>query len=160
MNSNRISWGLSIVVILTLGSLLWATWNDIEENNFKYGKDFNKTRDSLAVPKIEENWITHESSPLFRFWAHPGRSLNTIDPVHFGKRSTFVDDKIVSEEDRFHYETDGSLAFRVIYKYNFESRTWNCKFIKYIKGKFPPTESWELTLEQADSTINQWGLSR
>tara|TARA_R110000796_G_scaffold96719_1_gene202781 strand:- start:167914 stop:168396 length:483 start_codon:yes stop_codon:yes gene_type:complete len=160
MNEKKIHWGISFLLIVTLGSFLWVMWNDIAENNFQYGKNFNEIRDSLGVPKIEDNWITHESSPTYRLWAHPGRVLNTIDPIHFGKRSTFKNDKIVTEEDDFHYETDDSLAYRVIYKYHFVDRIWNCKFIKYRKGKFPPTESWELTLEQADSTINKWGLSR
>ena len=160
MKSKNINWGLSIVAIVTLASFLWSTWSEIEEDNFKYGKDFNEARDSLGVPKIEKNWITHESSPTYRFWAHPARALNTIDPIHFNKRSTFEDGKIVSEEDRFHYEANDSLAFRVIYKYYFNDRTWNCKFIKYRNGKLPPSESWELTLEQADSAINKWGLSR
>ena len=65
MNEKKIHWGISFLLIVTLGSFLWVMWNDIAENNFQYGKNFNEIRDSLGVPKIEDNWITHESSPTF-----------------------------------------------------------------------------------------------
>ncbi|WP_268125533.1 hypothetical protein [Roseivirga pacifica] len=143
-----------------MASFIWTMSKDVSEFRFEYGKNFNDVRDSLGVPKVEDNWITHESSATYRLWAHPGRSLNTIDPIHFGKRSLLEDNKIVTEIDWFHYETDDSLAFRVVYNYHFEDRIWNCEFIKYRKEKFPPSESWQLTLAQADSTINKWGLSR
>ena len=160
MNLKKLNWGLSIVVIVILASFFWTKWDEIEEDNFKYGKDFNKVRDSLGVPKIEANWITHESYPAFRFWAHPGRAINTIEPHHSSKTSKFDGDNLVSENDDFHYETNDSLAFRVVYEYYFTDNSWDCEFIKYRKRKFPPTESWKLTLNQADSIINKWGLSR
>ncbi len=160
MNSKKINWGLSIIVIVTLGSFLWTTWNDIEEDNFMYGKDFNETRDSLGIPKIEENWITHKSNQYSRFWTHPGRVINTIEPHHSSKTSKFDGNNLASENDDFHWETNDSLAFRVVYEYYFADNKWDCRFIKYRKGKYPPTESWGLTLNQADSVINKWGLRR
>ncbi len=160
MNLNKINWGLSIVVIVMLSSFLWTTWSDIEEKTFRYGKDFNGVRNSLGISKIEDDWITHENNEWRRQWGHPGRSVNTIHPMHLGKTSNFDADTLISEEDRFHFETDDSLAFRVIYKYQFDNASWDCKFIRYRKGKYPPTTSWTLTLQQADSVLNKWGLSR
>ena len=160
MNRNKIYWGLSIIAIVTLASFLWTTWNEIEEDNFKYSKDFNKVRDSLGVSKIEANWITHENNKWRRYWGHPGRAVNTIHPMHLSKTSNFDGDTLISEEDRFHYETDDSIAFRVVYKYQFDNATWDCDFIRYRKEKYPPTSSWTLTLEQTDSVLTKWGLSR
>ena len=160
MNRDKINWGLSMIVIVTLWSFLWTTWNDIEKNNFKFGQDFNEIRKSLGIPTIEENWVTHENNEWRRHWGHPGRGVNTIHPMHLSKTSNFDGDTLISEEDRFHYETDDSLAFRVIYKYQFDNATWDYKFIKYRKEKYPPTVSWTLTLQQADSVLNKLGLSR
>ena len=160
MNRKKINLGLSIIVVVTLASFLWTTWSEVEEDNFMYGQDFNKVRDSLGLSKIEENWITHENNEWRRQWGHPGRAVNTIHPMHLSKTSNFNGDTLISEEDRFHYETDDSLAFRVVYRYQFDNATWDCKFIKYRKEKYPPTISWTLTLEQADSVLNKWGLRR
>lgn len=160
LSNKKIHWGLSIVIIVTLVSFLWTTWADIEEDNFKYGKDFNKTRDSLGIPSIEENWVTNENNEWRRSWRDPGRGISTTDPIHLSKTSNFNGDTLTSEEDRFHYETEDTLAFRVIYKYQFHNATWDCKFIKYRKERYPPTDSWTMTLMQADSVLNKWGLRR
>jgi hypothetical protein len=160
MNRKNIHWGLSILVVVTLASFLWNTWKEPEEDKFKYGKAFNEVRDSLGVPKIEVNWINHESDPAFRFWAHPGRVINTIKPHHSSKTAKFEEETLVSENDDFHYETNDSVAYRVTYDYFYLENRWECKLIKYKTGTYPPTESRELTLEQADSVISKWGLSR
>lgn len=160
MNSKKVNWGLSIIVIIAITTFIWTKTKDIEEDYFQYGKEFNKSRDSLRIPKIKSGWITYEAESTFRHWGNPKRGVTTVNPMHLGKISTFEGDKIVTEEDDFHYETDDSLAFRVVYKYTFEHSTWDCKFIRYRKKKYPPTISWKLTLEQADSVLHVWGLSR
>lgn len=160
MNRNKINWGFSIVVFVTMLSFVWTSFEDAEERYFRYGKGFNSTRDSLGIPLIEENWTTRENNEWRRSWSAPGRGIGTIQPIHLKKTSNFHEETLVSEEDRFHYETDDSLAFRVVYKYQFESGIWDCTFIRYRKGKYPPTNSWPLTLEQADSVLDKWGLSR
>jgi hypothetical protein len=160
MNRKKINWGLSIVVIATVVSFLWTKRDEVEEDNFKYGRSFNETRKLLGVPKIEENWVTQGNNEWWRRWRDPGRGINTTKPIHLSKTSNFDGDTLISEEDRFYYETDDSLAFRVIYKYRFDSATWECKLIKYRKEKYPPTVSWTLTLEQADSVLTKWGLRR
>jgi len=141
-------------------SFIWTKTKGIKEDNFIYGKDFNTVRDSLGIPKIELNWTTHESSETYKYWAHPGRSVNTIEPMHLNKESRFDGERLISEEDDFHYETNDSLAFRVVYKYQFDNATWDCKFIRYRKGKYPPATSQSLTIKQADSVLTTWGLKR
>lgn len=160
MNRRKINWGLSIVLLYTMASFFWSTWIEIEESNFKYGKDFNEVRESLRIPKIEENWISHGSYPTSRFWADPGRAIKTTAPHHSSKTSEFDGTVLVSENDDFHYQANDSIAFRVIFEYHFIDSSWHCELIKYKKGKYPPTESWDLTLSQADSIIDTWGLSR
>jgi len=159
MNRRKIHWGISVLLI-TVASFLWTTIEDVEEKHFKYGKEFNQTRDSLNIPKIEEGWVTRENNEWRRSWGRPGRGIDTIHPIHLRKTSNFKGDTLISEEDSFHYETDDSLAFRVVYKFQFDNATWDCHFIRYRKEKYPPTSSWTLTLEQADSVLNKWGLSR
>ena len=160
MSNKNINWGLSIILIVTLTTFLWTKTKEIKKSNFIYGKEFNKVRDSLGVPKIEANWISHESSDTYMYWAHPGRSVNTTEPMHLNKASTFDGGRLITEEDSFHYETNDSLAFRVIYKYRFDNAFWDCKFVRYRKGKYDATSSWKLTVNQADSVLNNWGLSR
>jgi hypothetical protein len=160
MNTKQISWVISIILLVAVTTFIWTKTKEIKDNNFKYGKEFNRTRDSLKIPKIEPEWITHESSPTNRYWASSDRRVTRVEPMHLSKESKFDEDKILAEEDRFHYETDDSLAYRIIYRYTFDNSTWDCEFILYRKGKYPPTESWELTLDQADSALNKWGLSR
>jgi hypothetical protein len=113
----------------------------------------------LEIPKIEADWITHESSETLRFWSNSRRKVTSIEPMHFYKISKFDRDRILTEEDAFHYETDDSLAFRVSYQYDFGDSTWNCRIIKYRKEKNSDTE-WKLTLDQADSVLTKWGLRR
>lgn len=160
MNFKKINWGLSIIAIISVTTFIWSKTKEVKEDHFKYGKDFNPTRDSLGIPEIKPDWITYESDETFKHWGNPKRGVTTIEPMHLGKTSTFEGEKILTEEDDFHYETDDSLAFRVVYKYTFDNSAWDCKFIRYRKKKYPPTTSWKLTLEQADSVINEWGLSR
>jgi hypothetical protein len=160
MDRNKINWGLSIVVFITIVSFVWTSFNDVEERYFQYGKEFNSSRDSLGIPLIEEHWITRESNEWRRSWGSSHRGIGTIHPIHLRKTSTFHGETLVSEEDSFHYETDDSLAFRVVYEYKFDNGTWDCEFIRYRKGKYPPTSSWPLTLEQADSVLDKWELSR
>jgi hypothetical protein len=160
MNRKKINWGLSIVVIVTIVSFVWTGFEDVEEKYFQYGKEFNSTRDSLNIPLIEDNWVTSESNEWRRSWRDPGRGIGTIKPIHLKKTSNFHGDTLMSEEDSFHFETDDSIAFRVVYKYQFDNRTWDCKFIGYRKEKYPPTNSWPLTLAQADSVLAEWGLIR
>src|SRR5687768_12841042 len=106
MNHNKLSWGLWIITIVTTASLVWKTWKEIEEDNFKYGRDFNQVRDSLGLSKIEDNWITLENNEWRRQWGNPARGIHTIHPIHLSKTSNFNGDTLVSEEDRFHYETE------------------------------------------------------
>lgn len=160
MNPKKIHWRLSIVVVVTIVSFVWTSFEEVEERYFQYGKDFNSTRDSLNIPLIEDNWVTREANEWRRSWRAPGRGIGTIQPIHLSKTSIFQGDTLVIEEDRFHYETDDSIAFRVVYKYQFDNGTWDCEFIRYRKEKYPPSNSWSLTLEQADSLLGEWGLSR
>ena len=160
MKLKKISWGLSIALILTLTIFLWKWSKNINDNHFEYGKNFNSIRDALNVPVIEDHWITHESSENYRYWSHPGHIVNTTQPIHLDKESIFKGGKILKEIDDFHYETKDSLAFRVVYSYNYVCATWDCKFIRYRKEEFPQTISWKLTLNQADSILNKWGLTR
>jgi hypothetical protein len=160
MNLKKVNWGLSLIVIVTVTTFIWTRTKAIKDHYFRYGKEFNAVRDSLNVPKIELDWITHDSSPTYRFWSNPKNRVTTVEPMHLYKATMFDKDKILTEEDDFHYETDDSLAFRVVYRYNFGDSTWDCRIIKYRKEKYSETESWKLTLGQADSVLNKWGLSR
>lgn len=160
MSFNKINWGLSIILFTSVTSCVWTKTRELKDDSFKYGENFNKTRDSLNIPLIEKEWITHEWDSVHRFWAKQDKSVTTSDPIHLNKVSIFTKDKLISESDEFHYEFRDSLAYKLITKYTFDTGTWECEIIKYRRGKYPPSEFWTVSLDKADSVLNTWGLGR
>jgi hypothetical protein len=150
------------ILLLTgcIGYLSWSIIKKIKESNLPYGKNFNNVRDSLGVPRIEDDWILSESNEYNCFWIAPDTTIKQKGPFHQIKSSSFFNNQITDEEDDFYYDTGDSLAFRLILRYQFKDASWDCEFVRYTKHKQPSTKFWPVTLAQADSVLTKWGLSR
>jgi hypothetical protein len=130
------------------------------DDKLQFGIDFNKTRDSLGVPKIETDWVIQENSPTYYYWAKPDDRVTTFDAFHLKKESYLINNELSMEEDQYHYQISDTLGYRLVYNYNFDSSDWRCSLVKYQREKYLTADRIKLRLEQADSVLKNWGLRR
>ena len=130
--------------------------NAVEE---KYGKKYNTERVKQHLPLIEESWIVHWKDSSYVYWSNPSNSVNSMNPIHLSKTLNFQGSTLTSEEDVFHNEADGKIAYKLVIIIDFKIRD-SSKFelIKYYRRTYPPNESYQLEFEQADSVLQKWGF--
>ena len=68
--------------------------------------------------------------------------------------------QLISEEDSYNKFLNDSVDCRIIYEYYYITKQWRCKMSTHGYQSYPPSEAVELTIVQADSIINSWGLTR
>lgn len=122
------------------------------------GVEMNQLRDSLSIPLIEDMWVLHELDTSYAMWAARNKSVTQTEPMHLDKVVNYDGDKVISEEDAFHYEGTDSIAYRIICSYDFDDQETSFRFIEYYKGQYPPTKGYSMTHDQADSVLLEWGF--
>jgi len=158
MNFQKRRWFFLAIGIAVIGSLVLPI-KKMWQENFHFGRNFNSVRDTLGIPKIEDNWILKESNIGIKYWIDPDTTVKV--PSHHAKVTRFdinQIDEIGEEEDDFYYDPPDSLAFLLIVRYEFKTGKWNSEFASIRKGRRAKIRP--LTLAQADSVLNKWHLHR
>ena len=148
-------------------------WNEIggmsyEEAGTDFTKSFNSERIKMNLPIIPENWTN--TSPLdykIQTWENPNREL----PYHSEKTvvATYETAEFEREIDRYKLKELGNKYYQVVIKYSKQDDNWTCTLRKteppVKEGKAKGLRSdgeiiAELTLDQANDTLNKYGIKR
>lgn len=142
-----------LAVALSIGSAILKPIL-VFRNERKAIESDNLKREKMGIPKIEEGWITKNNN----IWSAPDAS-ESEKPSH--KEKEVRDD---FEVDRYVKVENDSIEHMVELKYSFRfspDSAWSISFLKFINTKNDyKIESKEITLQQADSVLRQWNLSR
>lgn len=144
-----------------------------------YGQIYNGTRDRLGIPILPNDWYTKDTSTiptghfssrrlvtnnhwLTQIWS--SYSTEKPDkPYHKEKEIRRLDDKIKTETDRFVFPGD-SIEYLLELRYSYlgyNEDPWECSLVKLIDSDNTyDMSSVSLTIEQADSVLDAWRLSR
>jgi len=148
--------------IIILGTVIGFFINRprFKKDTNDFGRSFNNERQKIGVPKIEENWFAHNSDSTGTTRMNKSHLLETKAPHHFAKSVELSKGQLISEEDSYNKFLNDSVDCRIFYEYSYGTKQWHCKMSTHHYGSYPPSEVVELTLIQADSIINSWGLTR
>ncbi len=125
----------------------------------QYGLDYNENRIELGLPIIEPEWVIHDCDTNFVYWSNRQNRVLSEKPSHLWKRVYFSNNILEKEEDVFHFETTTEKAYRLISSwYPSKIDSTNFRLITFFKDEFPPSVGKEITLLEADSLLNGWGL--
>jgi hypothetical protein len=146
------------------------------EKTYKYDTRFNDVRDSIGLPKLEEDWDLYKDGTDFRnrsylIFINPSVNKNwdKNSPIHYSKTIEYTSDTIVYEDDIYYngktFKTaEGDLSISLAIKYYFINDTidnekggWSYTLfsnpLNYFQGD-------KLTKGQADSLLINWKLKK
>lgn len=151
--------------------------------NEEFGTSFNEVRGRHGIPKIPSNWYTKttsivqvgvgfykytENSPwgsqIWTDWSNNEARSN--EPYHKEKEiyKVFSAIRSTAEIDRYVYQVNDTTEIILELKFSFATSldsAWSAELIKTIDSKEDyKIFSTNLSLSQADSVLNEWGLSR
>jgi hypothetical protein len=125
----------------------------------RYGKGFNTERIQEGLPIIEQSWVVRVSDSSHVQWSHEAFFNTPNVPEHIWKTLYFKDSVLISEEDAFNYDQGDSVGDRLIAMINVLSPdSPQFKFSRHHYGSYPPSESFDVEYEFADSVLNAWGF--
>jgi hypothetical protein len=147
-----------VLMFILSSSMLRGQNTDVD----RFGKSYNEVRIQLGIPIIEESWLRDSSSTSTRVkWMNKLHGVLPKDALHLAKFVRFEDGRLTGDEDIYSKFISDSINYRVFFLYKFESKEWLSKLQTYHYNTSPPgLEQVRITVEQADSIINSWGLSR
>jgi hypothetical protein len=95
----------------------------------------------------------------YQYWSNSSNSVQGRTPVHLSITLNFVGKELLSEEDDFHNETSGPIAYKLLITFNY-NKIDSSKFelVQYYKKGFPPSKSKLISFSTADSILNKWGF--
>jgi hypothetical protein len=157
----NLKFSIALTVII-LGLVLGYFLNKPKFRNesIDFGKSFNSEREKIGIPKIESNWVAFDIDSIEVTWMNKSHMIETHNAHHFAKHTVTSHGQLISEEDSYNKITNDSVDNRVIYKYHFATKMWNCKLSIHKYRAYPPSRPIDLKLEQADSILKSWDLSR
>ncbi|WP_127124367.1 hypothetical protein [Chryseotalea sanaruensis] len=160
--NKRYAIGFLVLLVIIVGcyNLIQGILKTSNSVSSEYGEKFNPERASKGIPLIEEDWSVQELKNNYIIWGNDSPFLTTVKPIHYYKESQFLSDRIISERDVFHYETETEMAFRLSCEYSFETDSVVFTFIKYYKESYPPTISFKVNNFFADSIFYNWNINK
>lgn len=162
---------MRIVILLGLLGLV-----SCESRDTKFGKQYNIVRVKYGSP-ILHDYLELESTGRFELWEIPEEIHDTIRTgFHAGKGFYIIGDSVLQEDDIFRKRIDdstfaflaiityGNLAkseFTDIYYDSVDARQLKLSASEYgERTKYRQYTKTEITIDQADSILSSWGLSR
>jgi hypothetical protein len=127
----------------------------------KYGQEYNLERIKRGIPIVEKHWDKHPVSDEEHHIWDDGKHLKEKEIYHLCKYVDLKDNAIISEEDLFHIKINDTMAYKVVVCYNYlEKDPWRCELLKDVKNSTQKVTFSNITINQADSLLGSWGLSR
>lgn len=181
--------GIIVFAVLTFMMLYFIqndTVNDAEyfrrqSKNEQWGEKYNTDRIKLGIPVIEQNWYTKEPSIIrvqrkgifgyrtdsnpwsYQYWSNFDR-VDPSAPFHKEKEIHRFTLPIDHEIDRYLNKVSDSteLLLEIKYRYKYsDERSWTASLIETkTNSAGPKITSVDLQLQQADSILKSWKLSR
>lgn len=160
----------SIKIVLYLLIILLSS---CREQSYEYDTKFNLTRDSIGLPLLDTNWKLYKNgldndNREFLIYINPKvkNGWDKKSPIHYSKDIKYTSDTIIYEADTYFsgetFETiDATINISMVVKYYFTSdKEGNHKGWKYTLFSTPENNMYglELTKEQADSVLLDWGV--
>jgi hypothetical protein len=173
---------LSLIILISL--LIWHLFFETPDDFFRrqskyemYGFKRNDFRAKNGIPLIKDGWFTRNTSVVrngkftrnptisnswaYQLWSDFNDSTK-VKPYH--KEKEIHISPIEYEVDRFRKQENDSIEFLLEIKFKYDtndSAHWSCSLIKNsnLKADYLQ-EDIELSLQQADSILAIWGLSR
>jgi len=152
-------------IVLDLNKIGGKTY---KEAGTDFTKSFNSERIKMNLPIIPENWTnTNPFDYKIQTWENPNREL----PYHSEKTvvATYETAEFEREIDRYNLKKLGDKYYQVVIKYSKSDNLWTCT----LRETEPPVKEGkakglrsageiiaELTLEQANDTLNKYGIKR
>lgn len=155
-------YGSGIYFILIMSFLVFSKtkqFKQLETEEFELGKKINSERIEKGVPIIESDWYTNDRGYKSKYlWSN----FETMDiPYHKEKEVYQYDHK---EIDRYEYNVNDTLTAMVETHFSFflpdSLNPWTCSYIKITDGLEYDIQSKSISLNQVDSILNKWNLSR
>lgn len=138
----------------------------------RYGQELNPYRQKIGLPLLPNDWtITKRGDDFngqqFETYVNPNR-IEREGALLFSKTVKHKDNELISERNEYHagekYETiDGHTYTSLIITYYFKEDRQGAKtyqpgwHISYYSAEDQVTS---LTIQEADSLLRTWGLSR
>jgi hypothetical protein len=147
----------------------WNKTEDIsyEEAGTDFTVSFNSERMKMSLPILPDNWAhIHPLEYKIQVWENP----DTILPVHSEKIVVATSKAEFEREiDRYNLKKIDHKFYQVVIEYSKSDNLWNCT----LRATEPPVKEGkakglrsagkiiaELTLEQANDTLNKYGIQR
>jgi len=175
---------LSLIILMSVA--IWYVFFDSQDDFFRrqskyeaYGFKRNDFRATNGVPLIKDGWFTRNTSVVrvkggkftrnptthtswaYQIWSDFDDSTK-VKPYHKEKEIRVF--PIGYEIDRFRNQENDSIEYLLEIKFRYDandSERWACSLIKISNLKTDYLqEDRELSLDQADSILFSWGLSR
>jgi hypothetical protein len=141
-------------------------------NRSKFGQELNSHRQKIGLPLLPADWtITKKGEDFngqqFETYLNPNR-IERKQPSLFSKTVKYKGDELISERNEYHtgqkYETiDGHSYISLIITYSFREDREGSKLYQpgwHISYYSADDQLMNLTIQQADSLLRTWGLSR
>lgn len=172
-----------IMCIVVVGLATWYKYfypntdfyNKYISSDEKFGQILNNERKELGIPIIQENWYTKQVSnkrkgnrEYSESWTRQIWSdyIDQDIPFHKEKELDKSIDGEINETDRFQNKLNDSVTLTLEihfsrYGKKRNENPWRGTLIKVMNYKTDyQQENRDLTIEQADSVLNMWGLTR
>jgi hypothetical protein len=149
--------------------------NKINSSNEKFGRMLNGEREELGIPIIEDNWYTKQvSAKRSGNWTYNESWTRQIwsdytekeIPFHKEKELNKSIDGEINETDRFQNKISDSVTLTLEMSFSkFRKKRneypWIVTLIKVTDNNSGyKQDNKDLTIEQADSVLANWGLKR
>lgn len=159
-----------ILLILTVTVL-----QGCHEKSTKFGKAYNQIRKTYGSPIIHEYMRLKSTSDDFEHWRTPESTNGKFDKgFHYGKGFYIHEDSVLQEDDVFRirindstyqqiniltYGKPNSVEFNCIL-FKVDSREVEQSPFEYLNAdlKFPKYDSQKISIDQADSILQLWGV--
>ncbi len=171
------------IAAIFLATVIWILYNlRIKSIDTKFGIQYNATRIEYGSPIIHDYLELQSSDNTFEHWHIPDEIHDTIrSGFHAGKGFYIHQDSILQEDDIFRKRINdstfifiGILTYGNLKKHKFSSIYYDTVDARSIistafehldnnpdyMNYYRKHESLDLTIQQADSILNEWGTSR
>jgi hypothetical protein len=172
-----------ITSILVVGLATWYKYfysktdlyNKYISSDEQFGQKLNDERKKLGIPLIDANWYTKQvSNKRIGNWTYSESWTKQIwsdyadkeEPFHKEKELSKSIDGEINETDWFENKLNDSISLTLELYFSRYSKKrnenpWKGTLIKITESENDyEQESKNLTIEQADSVLNNWGLKR